>query len=303
MKRIIGTYIIVSLFSFWTYAQEEEQSAEVFLDEYTDEFQESFFEALKQKGIQNYDRAISLFLECKQLDPVNSVIDYELAKAYFLDKQYIQAQQYAVDAINAKPTDFWYLETLLNITEKQGTPIEILKHQLPFSNNKLQENLAVFYFKKKKYKESRTVLEGMDNSGFVVDLTAKINDALQDEKKESIAVVSEKLEIIEDDPITEFKQRIAGFLVKADFKNLETVSKEALDLYPLQPYFHYAYGTALNRTSKSIKAIEVLESALDYLFDDTTLANKIYTELSNAYSVIGNPSKANSYLNKVKSGL
>lgn len=41
---------------FWvlgnSFAQEEE-SAELFLDEYTDEFQETFFEGLKQKGIQN----------------------------------------------------------------------------------------------------------------------------------------------------------------------------------------------------------------------------------------------------------
>ena len=35
----------------------EEGSADVFLEEYTDEFQEKFFEALKQKGIENYDRA------------------------------------------------------------------------------------------------------------------------------------------------------------------------------------------------------------------------------------------------------
>ena len=36
---------------------QEEESAEFFLEEYTDEFQNLFFEALKHKGIQNYDRA------------------------------------------------------------------------------------------------------------------------------------------------------------------------------------------------------------------------------------------------------
>jgi len=33
------------------YGQEVAQSAEVFLDEYSDVFQEKFFEALKQRGI------------------------------------------------------------------------------------------------------------------------------------------------------------------------------------------------------------------------------------------------------------
>ena len=304
MKKLIGTYIIISLFSFWAYAQEEEQSAEVFLEEYTDEFQESFFEALKQKGIQNYDRAIDLFLECKRLDSSNSVIDYELAKAYFLDKQYIQAQEFAVDALKAKPMDFWYLETLLRVLEKQGTSIDAIQQQLPFSNNKLQENLAVFYFKKRKYNDALKVLEGLGNSKFAADLTLKINDSIQRiNEKLTTKVKPENTVQKKDDPITQYQSQIEGLLAKGDFKNMEVVSREALDSYPLQPYFHYAYGTALNRTSKSTKAVEVLESALDYLLDDVSLTNKIYSELSKAYMAIGNSSKANEYLNKIKTGL
>ncbi|UII81523.1 lipopolysaccharide assembly protein LapB [Flagellimonas sp. CMM7] len=295
---------MIFLLSLGTYAQEEEKSAEVFLEEYTDEFQESFFEALKQKGIQNYDRAIDFFLECKQLDSSNSVIDYELAKAYFLDKQYIQAQEFAIDALNAKPMDFWYLETLLRVLEKQGTSIDAVQQQLPFSNNKLQENLAVFYFKKRKYNDALKVLEGLGDSKFATNLTLKINDSIQRINEKLTAVVKpEKKLQKEDSPIAQYQSQIEELLVKGDFKNMEEVSKEALDSYPLQPYFHYAYGTALNRTSKSTKAVEVLESALDYLLDDVPLANKIYAELSKAYTTIGNASKANEYLNKIKTGL
>ena len=102
------------------YAQEEpskivkeEESAEVFLEEYTDEFQDKFFEALKQKGIQNYDRAINLFLDCKRLDANNIVIDHELAKAYYLDKKYISAQQYAIEVLVSEPNNYWYLDLSL----------------------------------------------------------------------------------------------------------------------------------------------------------------------------------------------
>ena len=106
----------VSAMTFNTgYAQEEQESAEVYLEEYTDEFQENFFEALKQKGIQNYDRAIDLFLKCKQLEPNNSVVDYELGKAYLLDKKYVQAQDYAIEALLSEPTDFWYLDNNLHL--------------------------------------------------------------------------------------------------------------------------------------------------------------------------------------------
>ena len=290
------------MFSFWMYTQEEEQSAEVFLEEYTDEFQESFFEALKQKGIQNYDRAIDLFLECKNLDPLNSVVDYELGKAYFLDKLYIQAQEYAVKALLAEPTDFWYLESLVNILEKQGSSVDIIQRSIPFEDRKLQENLAVIYFKKKKYQDALKVLNGLGNSKFASDLSLKINDSLQKRNEKVTPAVTKDLPK-EEDPVVQYKNRIEDLLGKSDYGQMEMVSKEALDSYPLQPYFYFAYGTALNRRFKSAKAVEVLESALDYLLDDDALANKIYKELSRAYTAIGNASKAQEYLNKVKPGL
>ena len=55
---------------------QEEGSAELFTESYTDRFQEVFFEALKQKGIENYDRAKEQLLEAKKLDPLHPVIDY-----------------------------------------------------------------------------------------------------------------------------------------------------------------------------------------------------------------------------------
>ena len=45
---------------------QDEPSADLFTEAYTDSFQETFFEALKQKGIENYDRARALLLKCKE---------------------------------------------------------------------------------------------------------------------------------------------------------------------------------------------------------------------------------------------
>ena len=304
-KFLLWICVVVSVLTCCpTYAQEEQESAEVYLDEYTDKFQENFFEALKQKGIQNYDRAIDLLLKCKQLDPSNSVVDYELAKAYSLEKQYVLAQEYAVKALNAEPTDFWYLDNLLHVLEKEGSPLEAVKQDIPFTNQKLQQNLALGYFKMRKYTDALKVLEGLGSSEFTEELTSKINDSLQvkkEKKTTTIVVVNKPKET--DDPTAQYRSQIGQLLTESNFAQALTVSKEALDSYPLQPYFYYAYGTALNNTSNANKAIEVLESGLDYLLDDDQLANKMYGELSKAYTSIGNTSKANEYLNKIKPGL
>ncbi len=287
---------------YGTYAQEEQEGADVYLEEYTDEFQENFFEALKQKGIQNYDRAVDLFLKCKQLETNNSVVDYELAKAYMLDKKYIQAQDYAIEALLSEPTDYWYLDNLLTILDKQGSPIETIKQRIPYDNKKLQQNMAVSLFKMKKYREASQVLDDLENSTLKSDLNRKIKDSLQkDLQPIETPIVQQETDL--DDPLAPLKAQMEQLIADADFKKLLSDAQEALGSYPLQPYFYYAYGTALNNTGNPNKGIEVLESGLDYLLDDEGLRNKIYKQLSEGYSKMGNTQKANEYLNKINSGL
>jgi len=306
MKKMFFLWMGVAVSAMtWnaSYAQEEQESAEVYLKEYTDEFQENFFEALKQKGIQNYDRAIDLFLKCKQLDPNDDVVDYELSKAYLLDKKFVQAQEYAIEALLAEPSDYWYLDNLVSVLEQQESPLETIKAQIPYENQKLKENLALCYFKRKQYADAQKILKELNNSPLVLELGQKINDSIQGEKEKTAVPVVQQEERNTDDPVAKLRTQLEKLLAASDYKNALTVSKEALDTYPLQPYFYFAYGTALNNTSNANKAIEVLESGLDYLLEDGPLQNNMYRELSKAYTQIGNTQKANEYLNKINSGL
>ncbi|MBO0330964.1 tetratricopeptide repeat protein [[Muricauda] lutisoli] len=305
MKKKLLVWMVLGasmVMHYDTYAQEEQESADVYLEEYTDEFQENFFEGLKQKGIQNYDRAVDLFLKCKQLEPNNSVVDYELAKAYMLDKKYVQAQDYAIEALVSEPEDYWYLDNLLTILDKQGSPIESIKQRIPYDNNKLQQNMAVSLFKMKKYGDASKVLDDLENSQLKSDLNRKIRDSLQKDKDPKTTPIVQKEENL-DDPVAQLKNQMEQLIAVSDFKKLLNDSQEALDSYPLQPYFYYAFGTALNNTGNPNKGIEVLESGLDYLLDDEGLKNKIYKQLSEGYTKIGNTQKANEYLNKINSGL
>ncbi|MBU2904940.1 hypothetical protein KO529_09110 [Arenibacter algicola] len=280
----------------------EEESAEVFLEEYTDEFQEKFFEALKQKGIENYDRAVNLLLECKQLDPNNSVLDHELAKAYLASKQVVLAQQYGISALNARPDNFWVLNTLVDITQRQGLGLEVVKDKIPYNNTKLQENLAVIYFKQENFESALKILNGMKSSVFSKDLTSRINNSIKNRENTEVQKDTIIVEVQKESPMENYVSNISGFLVKSDFKNAASVSEEALENFPAQPYFYYTYGLSLNKLNKHKEAVAILESGLDYLLDDVDLANKMYKELVDANNALGNSSKANMYLSKLKSG-
>jgi len=293
-----------------SYAQEEqeievEQSAEVFLEEYSDTFQENFFEGLKQKGIQNYDRAVTYFLECKRLQPENSAVSFELAKSYLSDNEYILAEEYAVEAVNAEPENYWYAEMLTNVVEAKKTVLEDLKNVIPWSNTMLRGNLADVYYVNGDYLTAETILKGIKTPKKYERLKMKITDSIaKQERSVSPKVVLENEEPSDDlNIVNSYKLKIEDLLSStANDEMLFRTTEEAIEKFPSQPYFYYANGAVLSRFLKYNEAIEILETALDYLMDDIPLENAIYKELANAFTAINNTSKANMYLSKIKSG-
>lgn len=312
MKRDFLCYYSILLLVLTTqafYAQEDqeiqiEESSEVFLEEYTDQFQENFFEALKQKGIQNYDRAINLLLECKQMDPENATVAHELAIAYLLEKQYSNAKPQALEALRLVPDNYWYLNTLVSILGRQGESIENNKAAVPFEDATFQKNLLLIYFRAGEYSKALNILGDLESSSFTEQLTRRINDSL------TVAASSGKqaeMLLSPDDPtadreLLDYKKKVEQLYAGGKFPETIILAGEAKETYPLQPLFYYYQGAALFKVGEVNEAIAVLEEGLDYLFDDDFLANKFYKTLSEAFTTIGNPTKANIYANKIKSG-
>ena len=79
----------------------------------TDEFQDSFYESLKQKGIENYDKAITSLEKCLQMQPNNPVVHFELGKNYLLSKDYKKAYASFEKASQLDPKNHWNLVGLL----------------------------------------------------------------------------------------------------------------------------------------------------------------------------------------------
>lgn len=312
MKRKLFVLLLFLGFLFpydTSYAQEgeTEDSAEVFLEAYSDTFQETFFEALKQKGIENYDKAINLFLECKKIDPSKKVVDYELAKVYLESRMYDAALDYAVNAVNAEPENYWYTHTLINILQLKRSDFSEVENKIPADNLLFKQNLAQSYYQTENYAAAIAVLNTLKTSTFTENLNAKLKDSLK-QQEESTETFSFSTKITSDNSstdgntITGYKNSIDGLIRANNYLILDTVSKDALENFPAQPYFYYARGLALNKKSKFREAVSVLEESLDYMLDDISLSNKIYKELSDAYTGLNNPVKASIYLRKIKPG-
>ena len=59
-------------------------------------FEEWFYDSLKEKAIENYDKAIINLEKCLEKQPQSAIINHELGKNYFLWKQYTTAEKYFI---------------------------------------------------------------------------------------------------------------------------------------------------------------------------------------------------------------
>lgn len=303
MRRRTCRYLLgIWLFSLCFGMAQEEESAEVYLESYTDQFQERFFEALKEKGIENFDRAEALLLECKQMKPDNPVVDHELAKVLAARKELPSAEAYAVAAVAAQPSEYWYVKTLLDILSAQYKQPESLEGALPLDMPALRLNIGKWHLSRK---------EGAEALEFLRPLKGPQVEALRQlagqYRESAVAPAQAKEEPpisegIEEGDVQDYTRRLEQLLGEENWEGAAALGGEAVELYPLQPYFYMARGEALQNSGQNQAALEVLLMGEQLLLEGGPTALRIYQALEKAYMALGNSEKALEYQNKIKSG-
>lgn len=414
------------------------------LGDVSDEFQTQFFEALKQKGIENHERAITALNRCVALQPDKAVLYFERGKNQAALKQYDLAERDYLKSLELKPDDQDVLELLYDVNFKQRDYEEaegVIKKLIIF-NSQYKEDLAKLYTATKRYDEALDLIEELDvekGSDIYRDqmknrlyMLSGNTDRQVKEIKKSIAtspkseseylkliflyseqgevqkaydtalelqkinpeadevhlalykfylddgktpeaiasmlrviesksmepqlkhrVLNDFLNFVSDNPSFEpqlekaiiafdtqvansnIYQSLAQYYIKKGsktkalpyltraldddpedlelikntallqldsgaYKEAEELTSSALDLYPSQPLLYLTYGVSLVKQSKFKQAIDQLETGVDYIIDDTKMESDFYQQLGNAYTGIGDGSKASSYYNLAK---
>jgi tetratricopeptide (TPR) repeat protein len=73
----------------------------------SDEFENYYYESLKQKGIENYDKAIEALEKCKNIQPENPIVFFELGKNYLSQKKYKDAYDNFEKVTKIDPKNRW----------------------------------------------------------------------------------------------------------------------------------------------------------------------------------------------------
>ena len=90
-------------------------------------FNELYFEAERQKALEDYSKAIEIYLECVQINPNVDAVYYQIGFLYNILERYQDAIYYLEKAIDLNKKNKWYLKLLADTYNVLGLHKEEVK--------------------------------------------------------------------------------------------------------------------------------------------------------------------------------
>lgn len=138
--------------------------------EVSDAFLESFYEALKQKSIENYALAITALEKAQKESGGNlqadAIVFFEFAKNQIKLQQYNQAEINLEKVLRQEPENQDVLETLYDLyylTRAYSKAIVLVEKLIAFDQD-YKEDLANLYLRTKQYQKALLLLDELDVS-------------------------------------------------------------------------------------------------------------------------------------------
>jgi tetratricopeptide (TPR) repeat protein len=145
--------VFVGLFLIATIWQVAAQSNPSDIAVASDDFENSFYEAVKQKGIENYDKAIVALEKCLVIQPKNENILFELGKNYLFQKDYKKAYDSFENATKINPKNRWFWHGMYDVcykTQDYTQAIILVETLIPFDAG-YKEDLVSLYMKTEQF--------------------------------------------------------------------------------------------------------------------------------------------------------
>ena len=145
-------------FSGWSQTEPEEIAM------VSDEFQDSFYESLLQKGIENHDKAILALEKCLVSQPNNATVHFELGKNYLALKQYENAYQSFLKATQIEPKNKWFWTGIYDLSfqtknyERAMTAVQ----QLVLFDERNKDDLIPLYMATNQLEKAFTLIGEMN---------------------------------------------------------------------------------------------------------------------------------------------
>ncbi|UQD55534.1 lipopolysaccharide assembly protein LapB [Flavobacterium sp. K5-23] len=131
-----------------------------------EKFQDYFFEALKQKGIENYDRALIYLDQCLMLSPESAVVYFELGKNHLALKDYKKAYVSFEKATQIDPTNKWFWVGMYDVsyeTRDYNSAIIAINKLITF-DSKFKEDLTSLYMSTNQFDKALELINELNDT-------------------------------------------------------------------------------------------------------------------------------------------
>ena len=157
-------FIVFLLFSFGNQLFAQQNPEDIALEE--NKTEDYFFEALAQRGIENYDKAIVAIQKCLEKEPKNPAFLYELGKNQLDAKDYVAAEITFKSAVEIDNKQRWYWNGLYDVyyeTKNFDKAIGVVQKLIEFDPN-MREDLVSLYMNTDQKEKALYLLKEMEAS-------------------------------------------------------------------------------------------------------------------------------------------
>jgi tetratricopeptide (TPR) repeat protein len=305
-KLFLGGIVLISSIS---YAQKNNSEEENNL-----KFQSYFFEALKQKALNNYSKAIVSLEKCYELDSTSLAIEFEFSKNYFLLNNYNEAQLFIDKALEKEPDNIYLLRHKIGIFKTQRNFPEAidLQKKLIQTHPHYSDELVLLYIQNKNFEKAEKLIDKIEKKALKTSRINGFKKFLENRKttskKANLAqspINNEDIETLKKLYIDKKDFQILQQILMKELENdlfelLRVDSEDGLELFPAQPFLYKMNGIALNKLGKYNEAINVLTIGIDFVIENNIMEADFYEQLSISYEGLGDKNEALKYKQKAK---
>ncbi len=132
----------------------------------SDEFENYYYESLKQKGIENYDKAIEALEKCKNIQPENPIVFFELGKNYLSQKKYKDAYDNFEKVTKIDPKNRWAWVGMYDVcydTRDYNQAIVIVQKLVEFKPD-YREDLVSLYMNTQQFDKALDLINELNET-------------------------------------------------------------------------------------------------------------------------------------------
>lgn len=192
-----------------------------------DGFEDFFYEAIKQKSIENYDKAIEALEKGKAIEPENPIVYFELGKNYLAQKKYKEAYDNFEKAAKMDPKNRWAWVGMYDVcydTRDYNQAIVIVEKLIEFKED-YKEDLTSLYMNTQQFDKALELINELNTKFGKSDKRELYKaDILKDAKYQS----AEKFNLLEQ--IKKFPKEESNYISLIYMYSQSNQEEKALEI-------------------------------------------------------------------------